>query len=148
MRVYFSICGLIKQSRPGFRGAFVHMRAYPPDRRLCIYTVLKEYLKRSYLFRGTKSKLLLSYVKPYKEVTKDTIARWIKVVLLRSGIDISKFGAHSVRAAVTSKAKANSVPFEKILDKAGWSNSKTFAKFYKKEIVTEDMFVHGIFKKK
>ena len=55
----FQYDGLIKQSRPGFKKTFLHMKAYPPDRRLCICTVIKEYLKRSSLFRGTKCKLLL-----------------------------------------------------------------------------------------
>ena len=87
---------------------------------------MKEYLKRSSLFRGTKCTLLLSYMKPHKEISKDTIARWIKVILSRAGIDVSQFGAHSVRLATTSKAKLNSVPIDNILGKAGWSNVKTF----------------------
>ena len=86
-------------------------------------------------------------MKPHKEISKDTIARWIKVILSRAGIDVSQFGAHSVRLATTSKAKLNSVPIDNILGKAGWSNVKTFAKFYDKQILTEDKFVEGIFKK-
>ena len=66
------------------------------------------------------SRLLLSYVKPHKNVTKDTISRWIKVILNSSGS--------------TSKAKSNAVPIDEILKKAGWSNVKTFAKFYDKKI--------------
>lgn len=137
----FQYDGLIKQSRLGFKETFVHMKAYPPDRRLCIYTVMKEYLERSSLFRGKQCKLLLSYMKPHKEISKDTIARWIKVILSRAGIDVSQFGA------TTSKAKLNSVLIDNILGKARWSNVKTFAKFYDKKILTEDKFVEGIFKK-
>ena len=108
--------------------------------------MVKEYLKRSSLFRGTHSKLLLSYAKPHKEVSKDTVSRWIKVVLARAGIDTKQFGAHSVRSAVTSKAKINSVPLENILQKAGWSNVRTFAKFYDRQIITDDKFVRAVFK--
>lgn len=143
----FQYDDLVKQSRPGYTNVFVHMKAYPPDRRICIYTVMKEYLKRSSLFRGKSSKLLLSYNKPHKEVSKDTVARWIKIIISRAGIDTKQFSAHSVRSAATSKAKQNSVPIVNILEKAGWSNVKTFARFYDKQIITEDKFVTGIFKK-
>ena len=142
----FKYDDLVKQSRPGFTNMFVHMKAYPPDRRICIYTVMKEYLKRSSLFRGNSSKLLLSYTKPHKEVSKDTVARWIKIILSRAGIDTKQFSAHSVRSATASKAKQNSVPITNILEKAGWSNVRTFARFYDKQIITEDKFVAGIFK--
>ena len=36
--------GLLKQSRPGYRNPQIHLKACPPDRRLCVFTVLKEYL--------------------------------------------------------------------------------------------------------
>jgi len=39
--------GLFKQSRPGFTCKHLSFKAFAPDRRLCIYTVLKEYLKRT-----------------------------------------------------------------------------------------------------
>ena len=52
----FQYDGLIKQSRPGFKETFVHLKAFPPDRRFSIYTVMKEYLERSSLFRGKKYK--------------------------------------------------------------------------------------------
>ncbi len=64
--------------------------------------------------------LLLSYVKPYKHVTRDTISRWLKTVMSRSGIEIlPRFGSHSVRSAAVSKAKNNQVPIMDILQK-GW----------------------------
>ena len=91
------------------------------------------------------SRLLLSYVKHHKNVTKDTISRWIKVILNRSGINTKIFGSHSVRSASTSKAKSNAVPIDEILKKAGWSNVKTFAKFYDKKIV-KDGFAEGVLK--
>ena len=35
----FELSGCVKQSRPGFHSSFVSFKAYPPDRRLCIYSV-------------------------------------------------------------------------------------------------------------
>lgn len=49
------------------------MEAHPPDRRLCIYVVVKEYLSRTSLIRN-EEQLLLSYVKPHEAVTRDTVS--------------------------------------------------------------------------
>lgn len=38
---------LLKQSRPGFLCEQLELFAYPPDRRLCVVLVLKEYLERT-----------------------------------------------------------------------------------------------------
>ena len=69
------------------------------------------------MLRKNTDKLLISYRKPQGPVSRDTIARWIKTVMLRAGIDISKFTAHSVRTAVTSKAK-QTIPVGKIMGKS------------------------------
>ena len=91
------------------------------------------------------SRLLLSYVKPHKNVTKDTSARWIQGILSRSGTNTERFDSLSVRSASTSKAKSNAVPNDEIIKKAGWSNVKTFAKFDDKKIV-KDGFAEGVLK--
>ena len=54
-----------------------------------------------------------------------------------SGIDISKYKAHSVRPASVSKAYERSLPVDQILKTAGWSLESTFRKFYNKDIVKE-----------
>ena len=138
---------LVKQSRPGVNTSYFHLKCYPPDRRLCVYTVLKEYLHRTNMFRkDTDSKLLLSYCRPHKAVSKDTISRWVKVVMCRAGIDINVFGPHSVRAASASKAKSMAVPVADIMKSAGWSNKQTFAKYYDKKIVTENLVSEAVLK--
>lgn len=124
----------VKQSRPGYKEPNVYIKAFPPDRRICVLTVFKEYISRTKCFRKKHGKLLLSYKKPHEPVSRDTIARWIKTVMKYSGIDTNIFKAHSVRSAAVSKAKSNSVPISTILKTAGWSNVKTFAKFYDKEV--------------
>ena len=83
-------------------------------------------------------------MKPFGAVTTSTISRWIKTVMARSGIDVSKFGSHSVRSVATSTAKSNCVPIKDILNKAGWSNESTFAKFYDKKMDKEDHFERGV----
>jgi hypothetical protein len=39
----FKIDDLVKQSRPRYKEPVISCKAYPPDRRLCICIVLKEY---------------------------------------------------------------------------------------------------------
>lgn len=137
--------GLLKQSRPSYDVSCIDLLSYPPDRRLCVYTVMKEYLNRTKPVReNSEHKLLISFIKPFNAVTRDTIARWIKIVLLRSGIDVKQFGAHSVRAAAVSKAQRSSVPISDIMKTAGWTSESTFAKFYKKEVIDERRFSRAV----
>ena len=71
-------------------------------------------------------------------MTKDTIARWIRTVMLEAGLDVETFTPHSTRSAATSKAKQACVPIQNILKHAGWSNERTFDRFYNKPVVTQD----------
>ena len=67
---------------------------------------LKEYLQHTKQLQEEHSQLLISYVKPFKPVSKDTISTWVKQMLESAGIDINKYTAHSSRAASTSSCKA------------------------------------------
>jgi hypothetical protein len=78
--------GLLKQSRPGYNEAFLELFSHPPDRRLCVIFVLKEYLSRTEKFRGNCQNLFTSYVKPFGPVSRETISRWLKTVMSSSGI--------------------------------------------------------------
>ena len=101
---------------------------------------MKAYLDRTSALRGGAQQLFVSYSKLFKPVSRDTISRWVKTVMEKSGIDANLFKPHSTRAAATSKAFLKSVPLEHILSVAGWSLSDMFAKFYKKPVVTTDSF--------
>ena len=114
------------------------------DRRICVVTGLDEYLFRTKDIRGSETALFISFIKPFKVVSKATLARWLKQTLKNSGVDTDVFKAHSVRVACTSRAKDNRVPVEDILNAAGWSSSCTFAKYYDKNITTEGLFAQGV----
>ena len=94
--------------------------------------VLTEYIKRTKSLRGDEEKLLISFQRPYKRNSKDTLARWLRAVLHRSGVDTAQYGAHSTRMASTSAAAAKGVPTAVLMRAAGWSSESTFARFYKK----------------
>ncbi|XP_053391151.1 uncharacterized protein LOC128553980 [Mercenaria mercenaria] len=124
---------LLKQSKPGSHLDVISFEAFMNNENLCIVSVFKKYTERTKNIR-TDKKLLVSTIKPHKAVSKSTIARWVKLVLLKSGIDKS-FKPHSTRAAVTSLAKLKGVPLQTIIKTAGWANANMFAKFYNKPIV-------------
>ena len=60
---------LAKQSRPSKSVASFVFPAFPSDKKLCPNATLQSYMSRTESYRGTgpnrKSKLLLSYIKPY-----------------------------------------------------------------------------------
>ena len=63
-----------------------------------------------------------------------TLSRWLKIVMLESGIDTSYFKAHSTRAAATSNAYNSEMPIDEIISIAGWANARTFQLFYNKVV--------------
>lgn len=105
----------------------------PPfhDKNLCPVYSLKKYAKLTELLRNNEPKLFISYVKPHKVVSSQSVSRWLVDVLDLAGIDTKLFHAHSYRHASTSKAAAVGVNIDTIFSRAGWTpGSKTFAKFY------------------
>lgn len=117
----FEYSQLVKRSRPGFDCSTFGVKAYPPDRRLRPYFIVKEYLKKTKLVRKQEDSVFITcnYAKPHKAVTKDTIARWIKTAMCRAGTCIGVIHAPSVRAAATSKASESSVQISDLLRTAG-----------------------------
>ena len=66
-------------------------------------------------------------------VSSQTISRWLKIVLRKSGI--TEFTGHSTRHAATSKALQEGLTIDAIRNAAGWSErSKTFHFFYNRPI--------------
>ena len=124
----------IKQSRPSYKAPSIILKAYPADSSLCVVNCLKEYLKRTKPLRGSETKLFISFIKPYKKVSRETISRWIRSVMETAGVDTKVFKPHSTRAAAPSKAKAACVPVHDILRTAGWSSSRCFDLFYNKPV--------------
>lgn len=135
--VKFKVHDKVKQTRPGCHVQDLSFKAYAPDRRLCILTYLKRYLDLTESLRKEEKQLLISFSKPHKAVSKDTISRWLKSVLDTAGIDTSVFSAYSVRSASTSAAKAKGASMDQVLSAGGWSAASTFGKYYNKPIIKQ-----------
>ena len=137
--VEFQIAGLSKTRRSGPPRSFT-VKRLPMVESLCPVVTLEAYIKVTQPFRGEiigkSSQLFLSLKQPHNPVSSSTIGRWIKSLLTDAGIDTSKFGAHSTRAASSSAAKKAGVPLSDIMKAAGWSRSSTFERFYYKPILS------------
>ena len=72
----------------------------------------------------------MAIVKPHKQVSFFTIARWLKCVLGDAGIDVNMFTAHSVQGASSSAAAMARVTTNDILKAADWSTDSVFRHFY------------------
>jgi len=142
----FVIADNVKQSRIGCSNPIISLKAYAPCKSLCVHHTLTEYLRRTENLRLNESKLFISFNKPHRAIGRDSVSRWIKQVMFEAGIDTQMFKAHSTRAAATSAARNKCVPMKEILATAGWSNSKTFAKYYDKPIINENMFANTLLK--
>ena len=129
------IMAKIKQTKPSRHMEPLKFVPFLKEPKLCVVQHITQYLKKTAPLRQCSS-LFLSYVKPHKAVSRDTIRRWCKDVLRSSGIDINKYTSHSSRSAATSKAKQKGISLTAISKYAGWSSERTFALHYDKEIVS------------
>ena len=129
----FSPDVVLKHSRRGRKlDSFTYYKF--PDNKLCVIECLQEYLAR----RGTRvpdttTKLLITYGRPYKAASQDTLSRWVKDLFKE--LNILGFSPHSCRSASTSKAKTLGLNIDDIIEKGCWANSKNFFKYYDKNIL-------------
>ena len=137
-KLIVNVSSLLKQSRPGMHQGSITLKAYTLNNKLCIVETIKEYLNRTQNLRNGDF-FLISTVKPHNAVTSQTISRWVKLIMRQAGIT-DKFKPHSTRAASTSAALEKGVPLLDIIKTAGWSNAKTFAKYYHKQIDNDSQF--------
>ena len=110
------------------------------DRLLCPVRALKFYLKMTSSYRQNRTRLFLP-IKGNKDISKDTISRWISYTvklayrkLTKRDISFLKIKAHEVRALSSSWAFFDKVPLNDILQAAIWNSSSTFAKFYLRDM--------------
>ena len=123
----------LKHSKPGSPKTILKFERFRDNDKLCVVLTLKEYLKRSENVRNKSDGLFLCLVKPYGCASKDTLARWLKSVLIDAGIN--DFCSHSFRSASSTAMAKAGVAIEDILSSAGWSNAKTFRKFYDRSLI-------------
>jgi integrase len=132
--IVFTLPQHIKTTRVGQKPHTVTLQAYEQE-ELDVVACLRTYVLRTAAWRDTDSrhKLLLGTVAPHNPVKPCTVANWLKKLMAAAGIDVTKYKAHSTRAAATSKAKAGGLSVADILKQANWSRSRTFARYYDRD---------------
>lgn len=115
--------------------------------QLCVVSCLKKYTEDTESIRGPDCDyLFITFQKPHRVTTKQTLSRWVRSALQLAGIDTSVFKSHSSRHASTSAAYRAGVSIDMIKDSAGWSkNSETFARFYSRPLLDHDQFAKAVF---
>ncbi len=135
MGVSIVLSDILKTSVATKKLTNLKLNYYTENQKLCVVSILKDYIEKTRLIRNNEEYLLLSYVKPFKRVGTQTISRWLKDVLNLSGIDVSKYSAHSYRHATVSKAADKGCSVDLIFKYAGWTEkSKVFGRFYHRSI--------------
>lgn len=138
----------LKTSKEGMLLPNLRIPFFKENPTICVASALETYLHRTQDLRQEEaSALFISNQKDHKAVSKDTLSRWIKEILGKSGIDTTIFSAHSTRHASTSAAKRAGVNIDIIRETAGWSvKSQTFARFYNRELVPDKLsFAKAVF---
>ena len=145
--VVFELPALVKKSRFQHSPKTSFHAGFPENSKLCVVNCLQEYEKRTISFRSEQddsNRLLLSYIRPHKPITSDTLSRWILEMLKNAGIDTKIFKAHSTRSATSSAAVRNNCSLKDILALADWSSDSTFKRFYYRPVYNQSI-LHNVF---
>ena len=117
--ITFRLATLTKKRSPGAPPKELFFGGFPEDERVCIIRCLRVYEKITAEHRGEgqekESKLFLSYVKPFRPVTSQRIAKWIKDVLGEAGVDTAIFSVHSTRGAASTTAMKQGASISEVL---------------------------------
>ena len=120
-----------KPSRPLQAIVYHKFNANP---ELCVVECAKLYIEiRRELVPPEIKQFLVTYGKPHKAASDDTISRWIKNTISSAGIDIDVFKANSTRSASSCKAKQVGIPYTEVPRKV----ANTFTKHYDKHIINK-----------
>ena len=96
---------------------------------LDVSSYVAHYIELTKEFRGEEGALFLSW-KTKKPVVKQSLARWLKLVLGMAGIDTANYKAHSYRGAGLSKAFQKGASLQQIVAAGNWKNASTFKNYY------------------
>ena len=115
-----SLNGIILTSQTAYLSLEEHTKTSRLNNAAAAVTTQKAYMKKTETLRNGENKLFISFIKPNKAVSRDTISRWTKQVLTNYGIDTKIFTSHSTRAASATKAHQKENPLDTILNTIGW----------------------------
>jgi len=89
----FYIAEQVKQSCVGQHIKPLELLWYISDDKICVVSHLDEYIQRTANLRKYHKQLIISFLKPHSPVSKDSVSRRIRSLLLSAGIDTTKLTA-------------------------------------------------------
>ncbi|KAJ8019670.1 hypothetical protein HOLleu_41344 [Holothuria leucospilota] len=107
------------------------------DRLVCPVRALKYYISRTKALRRS-DRLFIACNPPHAPVSKDTISRWIRSLIIPHVRSSESVRAHDVRAHATSKAWFAGVPLEEIIKAAAWKTPSSFVSHYLTDTVSAE----------
>lgn len=140
-RIIITITDLTKTSAIGRPQPILDLPFFTQRPSICPASTLQKYIEVTSSIRtNCEDRLIVTFKKPNRAASSQTIGRWMKQTLCDSGIDTSIFGAHSTRHASTSAAARAGLNVDTIRKCAGWSaQSAVFANFYNRPIVDQNV---------
>ena len=147
-KVTFHFHKLHKNWRKGKPPPSLTVYAYSRDKQLCVIQTLKRYLEMTRDRREpSRTQLLLSYRKLYKEIASSTVSGWIKKVLPLANVDTNVFKGHFNRLASMSTVNLKGMALSDILHRGSWSRASGWQKFYNNQVISpEEKFQHALLK--
>ena len=115
----FVFSSVLKRSRPLLNVVTPSLKIISFKPKPHPVTNITQYLKFQ-LEKSADEGFFITTVSPYKQCSKDTIARWIKETLSLAGINSGIYLAHSLRSSSTSLASYKGVNLSTILKSANW----------------------------
>nr|CAH7765858.1 unnamed protein product [Callosobruchus chinensis] len=91
MKIDIPIPRRIKTSARNKFQPFLILPFLNSDPENCVASTLLYYLEKTKLLRGSIKSLFISITKPYKEISAQTLGRWVKNILEKSGVDTTNF---------------------------------------------------------
>ena len=112
-KITFVISDKLKHTQVNSHQKPVEFLYYPNDSNVCIVTHLNKYIDMTKDLRSDSSKqLLLSFIKPHRPVSCETISHWIRHFMALAGIDILTYATHSTRGTSASHLASKTVIVE------------------------------------
>ena len=128
----------LKHTKPSRPLQAIVYHKFNGNPKLCVVECAKLYIEiRRELVPPEIKQFLVTYGKPHKTASDDTMSRWIKNTISNTGIDIHVFKAHSTRSDSSSIAKQVGIPYTGILKRGSWRGANTFTKHYDKHIINK-----------
>ena len=95
--IQIKIPGRIKTSKVNYPQPCLIIPYFIDQPELCVASTLQSYINKTAALRNTITNLFITFKKPFRDATKQTLSRWVKIVLNFSGVDTNVFKPHSTR---------------------------------------------------